>query len=612
MRRILIILLYVFIFSNVIVGPVCIAQENSKVKAAFIYNFPKYIIWPNENNFQEFSIGILGIQNHKLHAELERISKSRTINNLPIIVKVFKTIDEITPTQILYANGQDGIEQQVLFNKITGKGILLVGENLEDFNLSMINFIEQNKRQVISINQKVIAGENIKVSEKLIAAAITNEKEWNDVYSKFNDLLKGDDKKITVTKKDIHEALQSNEMQKKENEELLKNLQSKIQVLVKQESEIGKQTKNLILQELEIKDQSQKLLDQELEIEKQTKKIEAQIEYVNKQTENIIKQNQKINDQKNTLKIQMTQIQAQKVMMYQFLGVLGLFISLVGFIYWSYRQKKKANSIILEQKTLVDAKNKEITDSINYAKRIQQAKLPKLEEIYASFPKSFILYKPKDIVSGDFYFYHKNQKSAFIAAVDCTGHGVPGAFMSIIGSEKLDDAVSLTNNTSDILKLLNKGIKTSLRQSESIESTRDGMDIALCAIDLQPNGEKVSLKYAGANRPIWIIRKGKNKIEEIRATKKAIGGFTEYNQHFDTHEVQLKKGDNFYIFSDGYADTFSGKDDKKLKTRKFKQILLEIQKKSMPEQEKHLNTFIENWKDGTEQVDDILVIGVQV
>ncbi|MDO8660313.1 MAG: SpoIIE family protein phosphatase, partial [Candidatus Woesearchaeota archaeon] len=246
-------------------------------------------------------------------------------------------------------------------------------------------------------------------------------------------------------------------------------------------------------------------------------------------------------------------------------------------------------------------------DSITYAKRIQQAKLPTKELIYSHLPKSFVLFKPKDIVSGDFYYFHKNEQSIFIASADCTGHGVPGAFMSMIGSEKLDDALTHSADTSEILKHLNKGIKSSLHQTDSDESTRDGMDIALCSVDTDAR----VVKYAGANRPLWIIRNGQTVVEEIKATKKAIGGFTEDNQHFDTHVVQLQRGDTFYISTDGYADTF-GKQNKKLTTKKFKEILLSIQDKSLKEQEHHLDNFIEDWKDGTEQIDDILVIGVRL
>ncbi|MES2592336.1 MAG: two-component regulator propeller domain-containing protein [Bacteroidota bacterium] len=272
------------------------------------------------------------------------------------------------------------------------------------------------------------------------------------------------------------------------------------------------------------------------------------------------------------------------------------------------KQLDERNTIVEEQKKEVEEKKKEITDSINYALRIQQAILPDRKEIYSILPQSFIVYKPKDIVSGDFYFFLKKEKSVVIASADCTGHGVPGALMSMVGSERLTDAVQQSNTTSEILPLLNKGMKKSLKQSDSDESTRDGMDIALCSVD----NEKRIVTYVGANRPIWIIRNGQTEVEEIKATKKAIGGLTENDQHFDTHELKLNEGDTFYLSTDGYADTFSGASNKKLTTKKFKQILVDIQHKTMQEQAQHLDDFIEDWKAGTEQIDDILVIGIRM
>ncbi len=304
----------------------------------------------------------------------------------------------------------------------------------------------------------------------------------------------------------------------------------------------------------------------------------------------------------------------QRIILFSVIGGLLLLLAFSVFVLRNLRTTRKQKQIIElksketeEQKIIIEEKNKDITDSINYAKRIQQAKLPRKEEIYTALPQSFVLFKPKDIVSGDFYFFAKKGSLIFIAAADCTGHGVPGAFMSMIGSERLEDAVANSNDTSEILQLLNKGIKTSLRQSDSDESTRDGMDIALCSVDTKTN----LVKYAGANRPIWLIRKGQTEVEEIKATKKAIGGLTEDAQYFDTHEIQLEQGDSFYITTDGYADLFS-RDDKKLTTKKFKQILLEIQDKPMQEQEKQLSDFAENWSNGIEQIDDILVIGVRL
>ena len=311
----------------------------------------------------------------------------------------------------------------------------------------------------------------------------------------------------------------------------------------------------------------------------------------------------------------------QKVIIWSvFVGLL-LVIVFAGFIFRSWRVTRRQKQVIEkqkeivdvrnieieEQKKLVEEKNKDITDSINYAQRIQHAMLPHRRDIWIAFPQSFVLFKPKDIVSGDFYFFHKKDQYSFIAAADCTGHGVPGAFMSMIGSDKLEDAVLQSMDTSEILSLLNKGVKTSLKQSEDDDSTRDGMDIALCSVDT----ENRIVKYAGANRPIWIIRKGQTEVEEIKATKKAIGGFTEDNQLFESHEIKLQKGDTFYLSTDGYADTF-GKGGKKMMTKQFKEILLGIQHKTMKDQEKHLDEFVENWKSGVEQVDDILVIGIRV
>jgi serine phosphatase RsbU (regulator of sigma subunit)/Tfp pilus assembly protein PilF len=305
----------------------------------------------------------------------------------------------------------------------------------------------------------------------------------------------------------------------------------------------------------------------------------------------------------------------QKIVIWSVIGGLLLVIVFAGFIFRSLHITRKQKQLIEVQKTevekskhIIEEKNKDITDSINYAKKIQEAKLPRKEEIYSALPQSFVLFKPKDIVSGDFYFFHKNDKTVFIASADCTGHGVPGALMSMIGSEKLVNALGYSTDTSEILKHLNKGIKVSLQQTGSNDSTRDGMDIALCSVD---TANRI-VHYSGANRPIWIIRKDRVEIIEIKPTKKAIGGFTEDDQHFDSHEIELQEGDTFYIFTDGFADQFGGTHGKKIMTKKFKEILLSIQDKSMQDQERFLDDFVEKWKSGIEQVDDILVIGVRL
>jgi serine phosphatase RsbU (regulator of sigma subunit) len=182
--------------------------------------------------------------------------------------------------------------------------------------------------------------------------------------------------------------------------------------------------------------------------------------------------------------------------------------------------------------------------------------------------------------------------------------------MSLICSEKLSEAVQSNKSTGEILKVLNKGIKASLHQSDNDNSTHDGMDIALCSIIRETNGMK--LDYSGANRPLWVIRKGENEIEEIQPTKKAIGAFTADGQEYVTNTLQLKEGDAFYMFTDGYTDQFGGENGKKLTIAKFKEVILSVKDKLIEEQEEALLAFLESWKGSFNQPDDILVIGVRV
>lgn len=279
-----------------------------------------------------------------------------------------------------------------------------------------------------------------------------------------------------------------------------------------------------------------------------------------------------------------------------------------------YIAKKKANVVVTQQKNEVEKqklkieeKNKEITDSINYAKIIQRSILPDPQEIMKAFPDSFGLYKPKDVVSGDFYWFAKQGDIAMIAAADCTGHGVPGALMSMLGNDKLHAAVGANlADPGEILSFVNEGVKTTLKQDELHKSSQDGMDIALCCFDLKKN----MLRYAGANRPLWLIRGG--QLTEYKPTKSPIGGSTVGNQKFIINEIQLKKGDSIYISTDGYADQQGGDKGKKLMSKNLKELLISIQHVPILEQEKVLEEKLRGWQGNFEQVDDILVIGIQV
>jgi serine phosphatase RsbU (regulator of sigma subunit) len=304
------------------------------------------------------------------------------------------------------------------------------------------------------------------------------------------------------------------------------------------------------------------------------------------------------------------ELKRQKIIIYSAGVILILVMGFAVFAFISFRQKQKINQELDTQNKSVEEKNREITDSINYAKRIQNAILPEMENIRQVLPDSFIFFRPKDIVSGDFYFFFNNNEKVFLGAADCTGHGVPGAFMSLIGYEKLYDASHQTNHPGEILALVNRAIRTALRQSSDLNSTRDGMDIALLSMEKKDGG--MSLSFSGANRPLWIVRKDSAEVEEIKATKKAIAGFTDEAQQFDMYQTHVKQGDTFYIFSDGYPDQFGGNQGKKLTTKRFKDLLKEIKLLSMKDQGIRLEKFIDEWKVKEEQLDDILVIGVRV
>jgi ligand-binding sensor domain-containing protein/serine phosphatase RsbU (regulator of sigma subunit) len=270
------------------------------------------------------------------------------------------------------------------------------------------------------------------------------------------------------------------------------------------------------------------------------------------------------------------------------------------------------NKEVIEQKTVIEHHNMEIMDSIKYAKNIQEALLPSLSEINNLFKNSFVLYMPKDIVSGDFYWFAKNGDTRFIAAVDCTGHGVPGAFMSIVGNTLLNEIVNEKKITApgDILLELHKGVKIALNQNTEEFERRDGMDITLCAF----NTNSHEIQYAGANRPLWIYRKQKGyELEIIKATKFPIGGLElEENRVYQNHIITVNEGDCLYLFSDGYADQFGGPKGKKFMLTNLQKTLLANVQNSMDVQKQNLTNAFMAWKSDAEQIDDVLVIGIKI
>jgi PAS domain S-box-containing protein len=255
----------------------------------------------------------------------------------------------------------------------------------------------------------------------------------------------------------------------------------------------------------------------------------------------------------------------------------------------------------------IQNKNKKITESINYAKRIQNAILPNNRVINKALPDSFILYKPRDVVSGDFPWFVQMKDEIFIAAVDCTGHGVPGALLSLIGYFLLNDIVRSRKITEPgkILDMLDEGVTTTLRQDEDA-TTKDGMDIALCKINLN----KREVEYAGAHRPLYIIKDG--VMNEVKGNKFPIGGGIFKNQtNFTNTKIELEKGDSIYFSSDGFPDQFGGTDGRKFGPRRVREIIEQVHKLNMPEAMNIFDQEWEAWRGMTKQTDDVLLIGIK-
>jgi serine phosphatase RsbU (regulator of sigma subunit) len=347
----------------------------------------------------------------------------------------------------------------------------------------------------------------------------------------------------------------------------------------------------------------------------QTSELQTKYETDKKEKENQILKQQ--ND------LQSLSINRQRIITYSV--SLGLFLMLVlaFYIYRGFKQKQKAN-MLLERKQkeitvknnelelanrIIHEKNKDITDSIRYAKRLQSAILKPEGNISELFEDGFIFFRPKDIVSGDFYWFEKFGNLSLVAAADCTGHGVPGAFMSIIGCNLLSQTVNeyAMTKPAAILNSVNKGLSKVLQQRNEQVAVNDGMDVALCVF----NADKMSIEYAGAYNPLWLVREG--KLTEYKADKFPVGAFVDNQiRMFRSHEIPVEKGDMIYLFSDGYADQFGGPHGKKFKYKALQRLMTEHFQKPGHIQRDLFEQEFERWMGSLDQVDDVLLIGVRI
>lgn len=599
---------------------------DNPTRALYIFDLAKYVDFgPGFADSSSFKIGVL-VGDYDLINEMGNLSKTRNrIQDKPVRVAGFKNLESLTHVQVLYVNKDAGFNLEKVKAKIAGQQTMLITEGYE-FRESMINFIVVNGKPRFDINDEYVKKEGMTVPQSLLFMAIKTKEDWQNLFDIAS-------KEIEVQKETIKQQLETIDVQKQEilkQKALLDSLDKQIvtkekalnekqkvlnyQVvqISKQQGEITIQKQTIQVQQNEVKVQQDTLAAQKAKIEIQISKIDGQLK--------------KIGEQEGKIKIQLATLEKQKIILYFVAFALILASFLVYYIYRGYKIKKEANIKLEEKNRTISAQKdeiekqrdlaaaqrdqiayqkKHITDSIMYAKRIQTALIPSLE-LFSDKLEHFVLYKPLAIVSGDFYWVAAKDNIQIIIAADCTGHGVPGAFMSMLGVTMLNEIVNGKNiiMPDQIIENLRQGVIKSLKQVVDEDTVKDGMDIAICTIDFNQN----VLWYAGANNPLYLVRG--SELTHYRPDKMPVAIHYKM-QPFTLNKIDLQKGDAFYIFSDGFCDQFGGPHEKKFMSAKLKETVVELSAQPMLEQGKILDKIFEDWKGENPQIDDVTLIGVR-
>jgi serine phosphatase RsbU (regulator of sigma subunit) len=600
---------------------------NNSTRALYIFDLvAKYVNYgPGFADSSSFKIGVL-IGDYDLIYEMGNLAKTRPrIQDKPVSVIGFRKLESLIHTQVLYVSKNAGFDLEKIKAKIAGKQTMLITEGYE-FRESMINFIVVDGKPQYDINEDYIKKEGMSVPQTLLFTAIKTKEDWQNLFDIAS-------KEIEVQKKTIKQQLETIDVQKQEilkQKALLDSLDKEIIVKEKTLNEkqkvLDRQFVQISKQQGEILVQKQTIVVQQKEVQVQKDTLTRQKEKIDIQLARIDEQLKRISDQDSKIKVQLEAIEKQKLVLYFVLLAL-LLVSFLGYyIYRGYKIKKEANIRLEEknktismqkdeiekqrdlaaaQRDQIGYQKKHIEDSIMYAKRIQTALIPSLE-LFSDKLEHFVLYKPLAIVSGDFYWVSSQGNPQVIISADCTGHGVPGAFMSMLGITMLNEIVNGKHilMPDQIIENLRQGIIKSLKQVAEEDSIKDGMDIAVCVIDFDKN----ILWYAGANSPLYLVRGG--ELIHYRADKMPVAIHYKMDP-FTLQKIDLQKGDAFYIFSDGYADQFGGPKQKKFMSLQLRETLVAMAGTPMLKQGEQLNEIFEEWRGSSPQVDDVTLIGVR-
>ena len=587
-------------------APILLAQEGftNETRALYILDISRYVLYNDADQGREDFLITLLDNDTDLYFDLEEQAKTRKkIQGLPIRITVCTDIEELEPGQVVFLNRVDGFEIDELIKKIRGANTLLISEGYP-FRSSMINFVVIDGQAQFEANEELILQEGLYVNESFLSHAIKTREDWESLYEVTEDELELE-KSITEQQylliEQQQDQIRDQEVLIGDNRETLEKLRSEID---EREAEISEKTRVLRIQEGEIKTQSSTIKAQIKEVDQQREVLAEQKMSIREQEDAIQQKEKEISKQDEKIVLQAEAIQKQKLIILAAILALLLLFGLAYFIWRNYQNKKRANILLQAQRDQIVYQKKHITDSIEYAKRIQTAILPSLE-LFSHDLEHFVLFKPRDIVSGDFYWAEEVEGNYLIVTADCTGHGVPGAFMSMLGISLLNEIIMSKEITRPdlILNELREKIIKVLRQ-ESGSILKDGMDMTVCLFDKRT----YSLQFSGANNPLYLISEG--VLTQIKGDKMPVA-IHEIMNPFTLHQLELKKGDAFYTFSDGFADQFGGPLEKKFLAKNFRNLILDVQDLSMIDQGKRLDEVFTDYRKDVEQVDDVVVIGVK-
>ena len=642
-----------FILLFTLLQPMYGQLTESMIKSNFIINIIKFVEWENEDTIRQFTLGVLG--KDEIFEEFKKRAIKTKLKGKDFNVIQLRKMNDIKDVQILYVDKRSSnAVRKILDNALEAK-ILMFSDSCLDQEAIMINLLDIDMPgNQFEINRTNLEQANFLVSPKLLYYGGSqadlreiyqaSEQELSQVQQTLEQqtaLLKKQQEELEIKQQEIQVLIDEIAIQEEHLDSMTAEIEAKqdslnlkIALLQSQEMRIRGQQADIENQNIQLLKQKQEITagnlflnQQKLEIDSQEQKIKNQLYEIQNQSLTLQRQTGEIQEQTLT-------IEKQQTLLYYFVAFFAVFIAMIFFILRAYRIKRQAHKKLEEKNTAIskqkeeiqsqqeqlklinqkiEKQNENIKSSIHYALTIQKALLPSKEEMEELF-ESFVIYRPRDIVSGDFYWMSDVEpengvtKKTFTAVADCTGHGVPGAFLSMIGIKLLNSIVNERKqyNPRVILEMLNSAVQNALKQEKNVSD--DGMDICLCRMEKTKENE-IKIKYSGARRPLYYSNNREIKI--LRGDRKTIGGRFYKTQVFTNQEILLTPGERIYLATDGIADQ-NGPNRQKFGSKKLIKLLEDSLHLSMKEQKEYLENALNTFQENEKQRDDISLLAIKI